>query len=300
MAKNSSKKSKKPRILLAILLIVVIGITAAILGITKMNSTDKYLGTWNYDQPNNHSMVNVATISGSSFTIPQIGTVTFSKGSNGQVIGHTDQGCTWDFTRVNDSLELTSPTQYCFNHIVNSGYNIYSWKVTVKGNTEQETLKATSFLPTGEFSFILQNGKRTKVGNESIASTFKNFVGTWNYEPANFKTQVNVVNVEKPLAGGKYAASQMPQMGSITFSQGTGNTIIAHTNDGCTWMLEAHGNTAELAPAAQTCTLASGTSKLSFFSVASNGKQQASIMTGTNAQGEMFQMTIGSLTKQGN
>ncbi len=296
---QGERHNKKRFLLLAaVLLTASIGVVCTILAVHRANSTDKYLGTWNYNRPNNQTMTNVATISGGyALNIPQIGTVTFSKGDNGQIIGHTDQGCTWHFTRAGNSLQLTSPTQYCFNHVVNSGYNIYSWKITVNGDSEQETLKATSFLPTGMYNFVLQDGRRTKADTENIASTFRNFEGTWAFAPANPKTQVNIVNLERVQPNGAFAVSQTSQTGSITYTQGSGDTIRARMEDGCTWTLAAHGNTAELLPAHQSCTVSTQTTELTFFAIASNGAHQTAIMAGTHGQNDAFQMIIGSLGK---
>jgi hypothetical protein len=144
---------------------------------------------------------------------------------------------------------------------------------------------------------MLQNGKRTKASIESTVSTFGNFDGTWTFDPADPKTQVNIVNLEHMEANGTYAVRQAQQTGSVRFSSGLGDTIRAHTDNGCTWTLESHGNTAELMPAAQSCTTSAGTTKLTFFAVASNGQHQIAIMAGINAQGDMFQMIISSLSK---
>src|SRR5258708_439039 len=96
----------------------------------------KYYGYWNYDQPHAPTLNNVAVLAcpdGTSqcdsqlplpLRIPQIGWVLFSAGPGGTVNGHTDQGCTWNFTVTPGGLELSSTTQQCFNQNIGSAYNI--------------------------------------------------------------------------------------------------------------------------------------------------------------------------------
>ncbi|HSW74441.1 MAG TPA: hypothetical protein VLG16_01080 [Candidatus Saccharimonadales bacterium] len=258
----------------------------------------KYTGTWNYNQPNTKAMVNVATINaGYNLGIPQIGTITFSRERNG-VIGHTDQGCTWHFKVDGNSLELTSTIQYCYNHVINSAYNIYYWKVTVQGNHEQEVLKATSYLPTGTYNFVLQNGARTKV--DPIANpypTAQRFAGLWHYGVSDLKSQVNVVNTLYLQTNGTAQFKQSAQTGSIHFSQGRGNEIIAIMDNGCSWTLDAHGNTAELMPARQSCKLPGGTLEMTFFAATSDGQDLTVTMAGKDAKGGIFSLIVGELAK---
>ncbi|MEV6153030.1 hypothetical protein AB0L53_22040 [Nonomuraea sp. NPDC052129] len=103
----------------------------------------EYLGTWNYDQPDRESMRNVAVIRcpeqglncspSPEIQVPQIGTIAFTKAAGGRIVGRTDQGCTWTFAVRATSLELDSPAQYCFNHVIGSAYTITKWSVTVSG-----------------------------------------------------------------------------------------------------------------------------------------------------------------------
>ncbi len=114
-------------------------------------SVEKYLGTWNYDQPDHVTRANIASMDLYVYRpdIPQIGTITFTRGAGDEVIGHTDQGCTWHFRPAGDALEMSSTTQYCFNHVIGSGYNIDRWRVIVEDGVERETLHANSYLGPG-------------------------------------------------------------------------------------------------------------------------------------------------------
>jgi hypothetical protein len=77
-----------------------------------------------------------------------------------------------------------------------------------------------------------------------------------------------------------------------------GHTITARTQGGCQWTLAALGNTAELEPAVQTCHLTGSTITLRFWSIASDGKHQVSVVAGVDKRGGNFLLGIGSLTKQ--
>ena len=85
---------------------------------------------------------------------PQIGYIVFAAGPHGTVTGRTDQGCTGRFARHRGGLELSPASQYCFNHIVGSGYTITRWSVTFSGARESETIIATSHLPNGNYDFV--------------------------------------------------------------------------------------------------------------------------------------------------
>jgi len=67
-------------------------------------AVDKYLGMWNYDEPDLRTMTDIAVITcppaekscaaSPPLELPQIGFVVFSPGPHGSVVGRTDQGCT--------------------------------------------------------------------------------------------------------------------------------------------------------------------------------------------------------------
>jgi hypothetical protein len=139
-------------------------------------SAHKYLGTWNYDQPDQTTMRNVAVLScppGAEgcasgllplpLRIPQIGNIVFSAAANGMVVGRTDQGCTWTFAVTTRSLELSPPAQYCFNHTIGSAYTLTRWSVSVVGNHERETITGISHQPTGDLATTMNYGARTRV-----------------------------------------------------------------------------------------------------------------------------------------
>jgi hypothetical protein len=69
------------------------------------------------------------------------------------------------------------------------------------------------------------------------------------------------------------------------------------TGDGCTWTLAVAGNTAELQPAKQSCTRDGTITTMSFWSIASNGRQQVSTTAGTDTQGGSYLASNTSLTR---
>lgn len=225
-------------------------------------NAQKYLGTWNYDQPDLATLNNVAVMAcpdgGGTcdnqlplpLQIPQVGWVVFSPGPNGSVNGQTDQGCTWNFTVTRTGLELSSTTQMCFNHNIGSAYNITQWSVTVEGNHEQERIVSRSFQPNGTVLIATMNsGSRTKVAGVGGQESFSHFLGQFTYDPVNFSTLDNVVSTDQ--------GTTRPEQGMIQFTSDGYGTVVAHTPDGCSWTLAVRGNTAELDPATQTCQLAS-------------------------------------------
>src|SRR5215475_12019066 len=165
-----------------------------------------YLGTWNYDQPDRASMRNIAVIqcpvtstnctgpgpAGGPLQIPQIGDIVFTQTAGG-VVGHTDQGCTWQFAARPGSLELARPSENCFNQVIGSSYTITRWSVTVHGNHEQETITAVSHLPAGDYDFVLANGSRTRTPEKGRPAAVRQFLGPWEYTPADPQTLVNIV-----------------------------------------------------------------------------------------------------------
>lgn len=270
-------------------------------------ATARYLGVWNYDQPNSKTMTNIAVIScpaGSTncagtppISIPQIGTVTFSAGPAGTVTGRTDQGCTWRFAAHPGGLELSPSPQYCFNHVIGSGYTITRWSITFSGQHEKEYITAVSHLPYGNYAFVLKNGRRTKAVNGPEAA--RRFTGTWQYDTADPGTGLNTETTVYTEPGGELRTVKSTLSGQITFTARRGGLITARTADGCAWTLAVAGNTAELQPAEQECKRGGVTTAMSFWSIASNGRQQVAIIAGTNAKSGKYLATNTSLTRVG-
>lgn len=238
----------------------------------ERDAVGKYLGRWNYDQPDRDTMTNIATsnlpgVGG----VPQIGDIVFTAEGAGRVIGRTDVGCTWRFQATRDSLELDPSTQSCHNPTADLDYTISRWTVAVDGVRERETIIATSHYPHGNYDFVLEKGARTKSQEYDPAATRK-FTGTWtdgSADPAN----------------------------GVTITREYTNRITARTGDGCTWSLVARGNTAKLDPPIQTCTLpTAAVATIRFWTIATDGQEQAYLMTGTDEGGSSFTRR-GSLTK---
>jgi hypothetical protein len=273
-------------------------------------SAHKYLGTWNYDQPDPATMRNIAVLScppgGDGcvssqlplpLAIPQIGNIVFSAANN-RVVGRTDQGCTWTFAVTTGSLELDPPAQSCFNHTIGSAYTLTRWSVTVVGNHEQETIIGISHQPTGDLVTTMHHGARTRVTGVGGFPAMARFLGTWNYDPASPQTFVNML-VTVPVGGGEPVVSRV--QGAVRVTSQRYGVIVARTDDGCRWTLAIQGNTAELDPAAQSCQLATGTVRVLFWSAASDGEHQHAVMAGTrdvDGQQSTFYLYIGALTKQ--
>jgi hypothetical protein len=273
-------------------------------------SAQPYLGTWNYDQPDQATMRNIAVLScppgGAGcpsgllplpLHIPQIGNIVFAAAADGRVVGRTDQGCTWTFTVRSDSLEL-SEAQSCFNHTIGSAYTLTRWSVTVVGNHERETIIGISHQPTGDLVTTMHHGARTRATGVGGFPAMARFLGAWTYDPASPHTLVNML-VTVPSGADDPVLS--PVQGAVRVTSEHYGVIVAHTADGCRWTLAVQGNTAELDPATQTCRLASGTVTLFFWSAASDGEHENSVMAGIkdrNGQESNFYLYIGALTKQ--
>jgi hypothetical protein len=90
--------------------------------------------------------------------VPQTGDIVFAAAADGTIVGRTDQGYTWRFAHQGDSLKLSPPSQFCFNHVIGSSYTITDWSVEVSGRHERESLTAISHLPTGDYQFQLSTG----------------------------------------------------------------------------------------------------------------------------------------------
>jgi hypothetical protein len=265
---------------------------------------DKYLGMWNYDEPDLRTMTDIAVITcppaekscaaSPPLELPQIGFVLFSPGPHGSVVGRTDQGCTWYFVARPHELVLSPPGQYCFNHVVGSGYTMTRWSVTVSGEHEQESIDAISYLGKEQYDFVLQNGRRTRVsGRPSSASRFS---GDWSYEPADPGTGLNIETTVHAGPSEQVAMARSDMSGYVAITS-RGSQLEARAPDGCRWGLVARGNTAELQPRRQTCVLGSSTETLTFWSIESTGNRQVSIMAGTDGQGS-FLLGNGGLTRR--
>jgi hypothetical protein len=273
-------------------------------------SAHKYLGTWNYDQPDPATMRNIAVLScppgGNGcpssplplpLHIPQIGNIVFTA-ADGRVVGRTDQGCTWTFAVTAHSLELSPAAQYCFNHNIGSAYTLTRWSVTVVGNHERETIIGISHQPTGDLVTRMHHGARTRVSGVGGLPAMARFLGAWTYDPASPQTFVNML-VTVPSGAGDAVVS--PVQGTVRVTSEHYGVIVARTADGCRWTLAVQGNTAELNPTAQTCQLATGTVTLFFWSAASDGEHENAVMAGAkdvNGQQSTFYLYIGALTKQ--
>jgi hypothetical protein len=300
-------------LLLGLVILIQAGVPAGIAAASSppQASAQKYLGTWNYDQPDQATMRNIAVIScptggdgcASSplplpLNIPQIGNIVFSAAANGMVVGRTDQGCTWRFAVTTNSLELSPPAQYCFNHNIGSSYTLTRWSVTVVGKHERETIIGISHQPTGDLVTTMDYGARTRVTGVGGLHAMARFLGVWTYDPASAQTLVNMV-VTVPSGAGDPVVS--PLQGAVWFTSEHYGAIVAHTADGCQWTLAVQGNTAELDPATQTCQRATGAVTLFFWSAASDGEHENSVMAGVkdlNGQTSNFYLYIGALTRQ--
>jgi hypothetical protein len=263
----------------------------------RTNST-KYLGRWNYDQPDRATMTNIAVsdLPGRSHT-PQIGDIVFTAERAGRIVGRTDVGCTWRFQATHTSLELDPPSQLCHNPTSNIAYTITRWTVTVQGNHETETITATSHHRQGDYTFALQNGARTKAPEYDPAAAAK-FTGTWTYDPHDMAAGVNVRTTVRTAPDGTPTMQRTAEQGQVAITGDYGNRITARTGDGCTWSLVARGNTAKLDPPIQTCTLQDSTAiTIRSWTIATDGRQQASVITGTDERGGNFAVSGGSLSR---
>jgi hypothetical protein len=284
----------------------------------KESNLDRYLGEWNYDQPDRESLRNIAEIRclaaqpdcpsfnpsappGSPVQIPQIGRIVFSKEPDGKIVGRTDRGCTWRFTAQSDSLQLDPPSQTCFNRVINSGYTLTRWSVTVSGRHEKETIAGVSHHPSRDYDFVLDHGARTKVRPEPRIKTVKRFTGRWEYVPADPARLINIVTSRTAGPDGSPQVSQSPQRGLVDMTVKPDRTIVAQTADGCQWTLAARGNTADLRPPGQVCQRPGETVTIDFWQMVSDGEQQASIMSGAvrrDVLSSSFVLNVGALIRR--
>jgi hypothetical protein len=299
---------------LVVLAAIGVPVSTAQASATSANNAQKYLGTWNYDKPDQATMRNIAVIScptggnGCSssqlplpLNIPQPGNIVFSAAADGMVVGRTDQGCTWHFEVTARTLELSPPGQYCFNHNIGSSYTLNRWSVSAVGNHEREVITGISHQPNGDDLLTTMNyGARTRVTGVGGVHAMARFFGRWTYDPASVETLVNMA-VTVPSNAGAAGGGTSAVQGSVWFTSKRHGVIEARTADGCQWTLAVQGNTAELAPASQTCQLATGTIRLFFWSVVSDGEHANSMLAATkdlNGQTSNVYLYIGELTRQ--
>jgi hypothetical protein len=272
-------------------------------------SRDKYLGRWNYDQPDTATGNNVAVLAcpdGSAacshnpdlplpLSIPQVGWIEFSTGPDGTLYGHTDQGCTWNFSVAPGGLELSSQTQLCFNATIGQYYSIKQWSVQVEGNAEHEQIVSQSIQPNGDILYTRMNFTTTARASRHRAtgSAATRFVGSFAQDPFSFQTLVNVTVTDK--------GSAAPETGGVRIERAGGDRIVAHTPDGCRWTLRVEGNTAELAdPGTQSCRVGADTLSLRYWAlVTDDGRHLTGFRSGyTFASGLTNEYTfIGALSR---
>ncbi|OLT29904.1 hypothetical protein BJF79_10295 [Actinomadura sp. CNU-125] len=275
----------------------------------------EYLGVWNYDQPDRGTMRNIAEIgcpadepdcesfipgmpAGSVVRVPQIGRIVFAKGADGEVLGRTDRGCTWRFDVRRDSLELAGD-QTCENQVIGSGYTLTSWTVRVDGRRETEAIRGISHHEKN-YDFALRRGFRTKDRTEPWRKAARRFTGRWTYAPADPAKMINIVARRTTGPDGTVHFERSELRGAVDMLVRPDRTIVARTPDGCRWTLAASGNTADLTPPAQTCRRAGATVALDFWQVASDGRRQASIMSGSvrrDGATTRFLLNVGELTR---
>ncbi len=256
----------------------------------------KYLGTWNYDQPDWTTMTNIAVLSPGTLRTPQVGSIVFTPQGGDAVTGRTDVGCTWRFAPSPGGLHLDPATQTCHNPTLDVWYTITSWTVTVTGQHEKETIRATSPSPQGTYSWVLENGTRTRADDSAISSW--QFAGNWRYLAPDPATGQNIRVTRYTGPDGKPVVTQASEQGTIAITPDYPGMITARTQDGCTWTLQTSGSTAELDPAVQTCmTSATADVALWHWAITSNGHQQFTIMAGTDAQGHNYSIGAGALSK---
>jgi hypothetical protein len=267
---------------------------------------DKYVGVWNYDQPDVATDANIGRIGcpatskggqGFALVIPQIGNLTLIRKDDGRLEGRTDQGCTWTFKENGSAAELDPVPQDCFNKVIGSSYTMTRWSIRVDGNHQTESLDAKSHLPMGDCDFVLKQGSRTRTDDTDSAGLF---VGVWEYDMPNAQTHSNILQFMYKGESDRSGPGASPQTGVVSFSKAGDHTLSARTADGCSWLLDVHGNTA-LLPSPQTCEIADSKVTMNHWSIASDGWHQSVIMNMTQDAGGKIRTVLlghGSLTKQ--
>jgi hypothetical protein len=274
------------------LVLLVTGMSPGVSAAPASGGDTQYLGRWNYDQPDYATMTNIAEMNvAGGLLAPQIGDVVFTREADSRIVGRTDVGCTWRFRVTPGALELDPPSQLCHNPTMNAAYTITRWTVTVSGQRERETVEATSHQPDRDYLFVLRDGARTK----ARASNTRDFLGSWSYDPADPATGVNM----RITSADSQPVTIAPEQGTVRIVGDYENRVTARTGDGCTWSLLVRGNTAKLDPPVQTC-IPTGTAAVTvhYWTIASDGTQQVSIIIGTDRHGGRFVISKGSLTKR--
>ena len=77
---------------------------------------------------------------------------------------------------------------------------------------------------------------RHRVTGTTQGSSVNRFVGSFAQDPFSFQTLINVTVTDK--------GSASPEAGMVRIDRAGGDRIVAHTADGCRWMLRVQGNTA--------------------------------------------------------
>jgi len=220
--------------------------------VCSLNTTcaqeSKVAGTWNYDQPNPKTGINIAIIHTpqsaagmqGEFVVPQVGNIVLSSEGDGRLTGRTDQGCTWTFQLEAGTSTLAPATQTCFNKVIGSRYTITRWSISLTDERHAaEDIRAISHLPMGDSIFELATGRRTKAGNEDVSRLFE---GSWSYDAADPRTRVNIA--QESCGQNRSAADEH---GSVVIRKEEDHVLIAATPGGCFWRLTEHGSTAVLA-----------------------------------------------------
>jgi hypothetical protein len=272
--------------------------------IVAQAQVDRFAGVWSYDMPGASAGVNFGTIrcpakfKGNAefvMTVPQIGTLALNWKVDGQLEGRTDQGCTWTFKGDGSAAELNPTPQSCFNKVIGSSYTITRWSFRVDGNRQTEAIEAKSRRPMGDCDFTL-NGSRTRADEADSSGLF---VGAWKYDAPNPRMHSNMLQFMQP-GEGERPDPDTPQTGAVSFSKAGDHTLTARTSDGCSWLLDVHGNTA-LLPAPQTCEIAGSTTTMNHWTIASDGQTQRSVMNMTQNTGGKNRTALlsnGRLIKQ--
>lgn len=277
-----------------------------------------HLGRWNYDQPDRDRGINIAELrcpvaepgcaspfphvpAGSVVSLPQVGGIVLTQAADGTVIGRTDQGCTWQFVARQRSLELHPAPQYCLNPTIRSGYTLTSWTITAAGRRAREAITGISHHPSGDYEFVLDNGRRTRAEDRSAPDPARRFVGTWTYDSADPAANVNVGILRTAGPDGAVQVRSEPQTGSVTLTSERPGALSVHTRDGCRWTFAVSGNTAVLDPAGQTCRVAGEVVEVVSWTMASDGRRQASIFSANRQHDGVtstYVLTGGALTRR--
>jgi hypothetical protein len=134
---------------------------------------------------------------------------------------------------------------------------------------------------------------------DSPIDTTRKFVGTWAYSAPDPESRVNILSTQCVGENGG-APVVSPQQGTVAVEKIDRDTVRARTADGCTWTLAVRGNTALLEPASQTCRTGEATRTLNHWAIASDGRQQATIMSGVEEHPGRrctFLLSVGSLDR---